>query len=178
MNEVENLIKFNIERYPLMEINDIIKLLYQRSFGCGHIIKNRDKAKKFLLEEFKETISDSSLPLVEEIGNGFIRVNLASYKSLGLDPENLFDAFYLSSKEKVKGVGDFLESVDVLRDLIDNGELPYSINEFDLYFNKYVDQGMPMVSHSEVYKNMYDPHYRVVSKKFFILEGDKDGKDL
>ena len=73
MNQVKELIKFNVKRYPLMEINDVIKLLYQRSFGCGHVIKNKDKAKKFLLEEFKDTISDSSLPLVEEIGNDFIR---------------------------------------------------------------------------------------------------------
>jgi len=173
MNEVRELIKFNVERYPLMEINDVIKLLYQRSFGCGHIIKNKEKAKSFLLEEFQETISDESTPLVEEIGNGFIRVNLARYKAMGLDPELLFNAFYLSSKEKTKGIGDFLNSVDVFRSMIEEGKLSFSLNEFDLYFNKYVDQGVPLVSHSEIYKNMYDPHYRVVNRKYFILKGEE-----
>ena len=175
MNQVKELIKFNVERYPLMEINDVIKLLYQRSFGCGHVIKNKDKAKKFLLEEFKDTISDSSLPLVEEIGNDFIRVNLARYKALELDIDLLFDAFYLSSKEKVKGVSDFLDSIDIFRSMIEEGELSYSLDEFDLYFNKYVDQGMPLVSHSEIYKTLYDPHYRVIHKKYFILEGENNG---
>ena len=170
MNDIKELIKFNVERYPLMEINDIIKLLYQRSFGCGHIISNKEKAKKFLLDEFKEVISDESCPLVEEVGNGFLRVNLARYKAMGLDPSILFEAFYLSSKEKVNGIGDFLKSIDVLREMIEDDELPFSLDEFDLYFNKYLDKGMPMVSHSEIYKNMYDPHYRVVNKKFFMLE--------
>ena len=49
------------------------------------------------------------------------------------------------------------------------------LDEFDLYFNKYVDQGMPLVSHSEIYKNLYDPHYRVIHKKYFILEGENNG---
>ena len=170
MNQVSELIKFNVERYPLMEINDVIKLLYQRSFGCGHEVNNKAKAKKYLLEEFNETISDESAPLVEEIGNGFIRVNLSRYKAMGLDPELLFEAFYLSSKEKTKGVSDFIESVEAFREMIDNGEAPFNINEFDLYFNKYLDKGMPLVSHSEIYKTMYDPHYRVVNKKYFLLE--------
>lgn len=170
MNNVRELIKFNVERYPLMEINDVVKLLYQRSFGCGHVVKNKDKAKKFLLEEFKEVFSDESIPLIEEIGNDFIRVNLSRYKALDLDPELLFNAFYLSSKEKVLGMGDFLESVDIFRNMIEDGELPFNLNEFDLYFNKYVDQGMPLVSHSEIYKNMYDPHYRVVHKKYFLIK--------
>lgn len=170
MNNIEELIKFNVERYPLMEINDVVKLLYQRSFGCGHIVKNKDKAKKYLIDEFKEVISDETSPLIEEIGNGFIRVNLSRYKALDLDPELLVNAFYLSSKEKAAGVGDFLENIDVFRNMIEAGELPFNINEFDLYFNKYVDQGMPLVSHSEIYKNVYDPHYRVVHKKHFLVK--------
>ena len=67
-------------------------------------------------------------------------------------------------------MGDFLESVDIFRNMIEDGELPFNLNEFDLYFNKYVDQGMPLVSHSEIYKNMYDPHYRVVHKKYFLIK--------
>ena len=107
MNEVRELIKFNVERYPLMEINDVIKLLYQRSFGCGHIIKNKEKAKSFLLEEFNETISDDSIPLVEEIGNGFIRVNLARYKAMGLNPELLSMPSIFPVKKRLKELVTF-----------------------------------------------------------------------
>ena len=57
--------------------------------------------------------------------------------------------------------------------MIEEGKLSFSLNEFDLYFNKYVDQGVPLVSHSEIYKNMYDPHYRVINRKYFILKGEE-----
>ena len=30
----------HLKRYPMMEIADMVKLLYQSEFGVGHMIKN------------------------------------------------------------------------------------------------------------------------------------------
>ena len=170
MIDTKVIILEQIKKYPAMDIIDVIKLLYQKNFGCGHIISNKAKAKDYLKEEYEKVVEDKNIPLSEYIGNGFLRINLARYKAEKLNINDLFDAFYLSSKEATKGVDGFLDDVDVLREMIDHNEVLFGMNEFDLYFNKYVDNNMPMVSHSQIYHDIYDPHYRIVHEKYWFIK--------
>ena len=37
------------EKYPEMQIQDAVKLLFQSEFGPGHLLSNTDYARKYLL---------------------------------------------------------------------------------------------------------------------------------
>ena len=41
----------HLTRYPQMQIRDVIKLLYQETFGGGHLIMDEKRAHEILLEE-------------------------------------------------------------------------------------------------------------------------------
>ena len=173
MIDTKLIILEQVKRYPLMEVVDVTKLLYQKNFGCGHIISNKAKAKDYLKDEYELVVEDKDIPLTEYVGNGFLRINLARYKAENLEINDLFDAFYLSSKEEIKGIEGFLEDVEIFREMIEDGEVLFDLNEFDLFFNKYVDSNMPMISHSELYHDVYDPHYRIVHEKYWFIKEEK-----
>lgn len=79
--------------YPEMQIQDVVKLIYQNEFGGGHLIRNKSDSLKRLQEEYNsltikdiEIIHDSELLLGEsklflDIGNNLFRLNLKVIKN-------------------------------------------------------------------------------------------------
>ena len=57
---IEKYILEHIERYPEMELSDIIKLIYQSEFGGGHMIKNPKASLERLIKECREADTDIS----------------------------------------------------------------------------------------------------------------------
>ena len=64
-------------RYPLMMPQDAVKLLYQSTFGPGHLIAHKEQARTRLLEEYMLTPSGPPVAW-EPIGNGLGRVYLGA----------------------------------------------------------------------------------------------------
>ena len=96
MNKIEELIKAHITRYPKMEIADAVKLLYQNEFGGGHIIKDERQSLERLESELVSLAPDLTVPLFEDIGNGYVRLNLAAAKDQ-ISAETLNRIFVKSS---------------------------------------------------------------------------------
>ena len=74
-NTMQTLLGDHLSRYPQMQPQDLVKLLYQNEFGCGHMISD---AAAFLDNIRREsqglTVSDEDFV---DIGGGFWRVTLA-----------------------------------------------------------------------------------------------------
>ena len=51
-NNFESIIQKHIDTYPLMEVQDVCKLIYQSVFGGGHMIPNPDYSLKRIKEEY------------------------------------------------------------------------------------------------------------------------------
>ena len=49
---MKNIILEHVKKYPLMEIRDIAKLIYQSEFGGGHMIPNPEISLKRIQEEY------------------------------------------------------------------------------------------------------------------------------
>ena len=149
-----------------MEPRDAVKLIYQNEFGGGHLIRDESACLDFLHREYESVAQRSDLPLLEEIGNEIIRVNLAALDAGGCPVDALGHAFLLSAAVHRGNMDSFRCKLSVLRELTADGSMPFSSNALDRYLESYASAGFPPVSHSETYRNTYHPAYRVIRKEY------------
>ena len=166
---IENALRSHSKKYPMMKPCDAVKLIYQASFGAGHIISDAESARIYFDREINVTPLDESAPFYEEIGNGFYRYNLSS-KALRENRDKVFDLFILSANETNKNKALFEDSLEVLKKLAEENVFSFSSDELLRYLEKYIEAGCPMVSHSETYRKNYRPAYRVIG---ILIREDK-----
>ena len=165
MEELEQILREHAKRYPLMQPTDAVKLIYQNEFGGGHLIRDEEACLNYLRREYTSVAKDPTVPLYEDIGNGIIRVNLAAVKPEDL--EQLGRAF-IDSAAKHKGTMDrFLNKLEVLRKLANEGVFNFDTNALNAYLSEYEAAGYPAVSHSPEYRQAYKPAYRIIRKAYF-----------
>ncbi len=157
-------------RYPAMELDDCVKLLYQSEFAGGHII--RDEAHRLLyLQEEAAAAPPAEGPLFEPIGSGVCRLHLGAMAAGGLTPWLANRFFVLTAAENKGSRRAFEGKLDALQQLCDGGELPYSGGECRAFLADYRRRGCPAIHHSAAFRQAYGPHYRVVSQAFAQLCG-------
>ena len=140
-------------RYPLMEPQDAVKILYQRAFGTGHMVDSREGALKRLREEMALVQKDPATPLFESIGADLTRMNLASPEFPAL--ETAAGMFYASAR--MSRNQRFEKELDQLERLWP---------ECAPFIAAYRANDCPPPGHSEMYREAYRPAYRVVLAKF------------
>lgn len=151
---MNSIIKYHHNHFPLSKTQDFVKLLYQNNFGPGHFIKDYQTIKNYLDKEI-ENIKTNNNNLYEHIGNNTVRVNLSSYLEK-FEKDYLLDSFYQSMSKYSKNdlsLSTFKENLA----LIPN----------DGFLDNYDFQD---VHHSLLYKEQYNPHYRVISADFLTLD--------
>ena len=157
-------------RYPLMEPRDAVKLIYQNEFGGGHMIRDESACLDFLRQEYESVKQCPDLPLLEEIGNEIVRVNLAALDHHGYPLVSIGTAFLLSATIHQGNLDSFLHKLSTLRELTEEGKMPFSPKNLETYLESYAAAGYPAVSHSETYRNAYRPAYRVIKKEFLFKQ--------
>ena len=165
MDSLEKILRQHAARFPHMEPTDAVKLIYQNEFGGGHLIRDEAACLNYLRREYDSVEKNRDVPLFENIGNGIIRVNLASVSPEGL--ERLGSAFLRSAGEHTGKQERFLEKLDVLRALTAKGIFAFGSWELESYLEDYKKAGYPPVSHSHRYREAYAPAYRIVLRKYW-----------
>ena len=74
-------LKEQLKLHPSMQMQDIIKMCYQATFGVEHLLSDTKRAKQYFHQEYTTTPADASLPLYEAISDEFCRVNLGAWKA-------------------------------------------------------------------------------------------------
>jgi hypothetical protein len=161
---MKSILLSHAEKYPMMEPTDAVKLLYQSEFGGGHLIQDVEACLSFLRREYVSTPQTADLPLTEDIGNGFVRVNLAALDHSSLSVELLGEIFLLSAAHPHGSMNSFRDKLALLAELTREGKMPFSMDALQTYLADYKIAGFPAASHSDVYRAAYRPAYRVVSK--------------
>lgn len=133
---LQEAINYEKQLHPKGTKQDLYKLIVQSCLGNGHAIHSPEDSFQALCQE-KKLAQEAPL---QEIGNGFIRVPLSYMKEEDLPMWNEL----------------FIESARQRR----------TRRAFDQALKEYgfTDQGI--VSHSNEYKQAYDPHYRVFLKEY------------
>ncbi|MGI6706222.1 MAG: uridine kinase family protein [Clostridia bacterium] len=160
------------KRYPKMQIQDMVKLIYQNEFAGGHFITHEKESLTFLQQEFHSL--EDSLPdgeetadtAFEEIGNGLCRLHLMPLRKASIRLETV-NRFFVNTANSVQGsLQSFQKKLDIFRQCCRDQALPYPLEELEAYLDAYRRQGFPHVSHSEVYRAAYSPAYRVVKSQY------------
>lgn len=157
--------------YPKMQIQDMVKLIYQNEFAGGHLIENEKDSLQKLQEEccFLEQhstnrrIHDNAF---EEIGNGLCRFHLIALRFNRIKLSTVNRIFLITANSVCGSIQSFEEKLDVLRKCCKDRELSYPLEELVTYLYAYKHQGYPPVSHSEVYRTAYAPAYRIIKSVY------------
>lgn len=148
-------------RYPALELQDLLKALYQSVFGCGHLLT--EKAAERLRAELAALPRPASGE-VEPLDGPFRRVHLGYLKESGLSAETLFRLFALSAETPGGGPEELEEKLAVLCSLAEAGRLPFSSGETAEAVAAWRRAGFPACHHSNAFRAAYAPAYRVVRK--------------
>ena len=161
---IKETLLYHVEKYPKLEPQDIIKLIFQSEFGGGHIIKDPATSLQRLKEELLITPANPSIELFTPLVGEIVRVNLAALMEHRIRPEDLNEAFVASAR-LVKGDTESLEQkLGVALALAKSGAFSFWHDSLLECISQWRDMGYPMVSHSQNYRDNYAPAYRVVLK--------------
>ena len=139
-----------------MQAEDVYKLAYQFYFGPAHFINDKEKAYNFLLNEVKECSSKEIE--ITDLGE-YARYSVINDKEY---LNKLFNAFYESAKTSEKPIEGFVEILETCIDYLKEKE--GICGEFLILLKKTEELNYPAISHSQIYKENYNPHYRLVRK--------------
>ena len=161
---LEDILLQHFERYPQMEPQDAVKLIYQQEFGPEHAVKDAKKALIMLKQEMDALTPKPGEPLYESIGNGLCRLNLRPCKAKGIPLEDILRLFAETANVTQGDKKKFITGIHVLQKLAEEDETPFEPVLLDIFLAKY-PKSCPAVHHSDAYRLAYQPAYRVVSQR-------------
>lgn len=151
----------HLKKYPLMQIEDKIKLIMQSILGPSHLINDKEKVRTRIINEYNEIKDlDYQYDLVEPISDKYVRIYLKPYYERFHSFDELIDVFF--------------KSCDNINDLYYLEKELLILKETECLENKiaidgYFYSGDILISHSKVYKENYHPHYLVINKKYLNI---------
>ena len=163
MNELKDILLEQIRLHPAMGAGDLVKLIYQNEFGCGHLIDDPARALDRLKSELKMTPYEPEKPLFEPIGNDLMRLSLAAFPSCSLSEATLGAMFVYTANTVSGALPRFQEKLELLRGLVKSGEITCCTpDELEAYLVEYARKGYPAASHTPAYREAENPAYRVI----------------
>ena len=151
-------------KYPHCNAQDFIKLAYQAEFGCEHIMGD------FVLGYIESELAVSNnadTTLYESISDEYCRVHLSEYKRQGYPPEVL--AKCMQSVHSNGSVDGLLKRLDAFLQEIACGQINIDLNDAKELVSQYRQIGCPALHHSKIFRDRYEPHYRVIYRKHAVL---------
>lgn len=158
-------------RYPGLKIRDVFKYLYQSSFGCEHMVSSLDAVTDWIRKEYSGTAKGEAgsevagSGTVDLLDGGYSRVHL-DWLDRGLSAETLGKLFYLSAKTEAEGRIELERKLAIALEMVRKGELPFGFEEFKIAVSEWKNAEYPAVHHSEEFRAIYHPAYRVVAEQY------------
>jgi hypothetical protein len=155
-------------RYPQMQMQDLYKLLHQAALGSEHAVHDEQAARDWLERELAEMGAGSDDPLLDPItvDGQILRVHLRPYLKAGKNPEILLQAFIQTANEWRGTLDTLKEHAAAVLELAHSESFQFSSLKFMDFFAKMESQDFPACHHSEIYKRLYRPAYRVVNRQY------------
>jgi len=165
LDKLKQTVLEHIKKYPEMELQDILKMLFQNEFGPKHLAENEIECFKSLSTEINSIDYNENEELFEDIGCDALRLNLKAIP-VGTDL-NYINKIIVNSASEFCGTNEKLVvKFGLLVVMAENQEIPFDIERVRDETNAFAKNGFKPISHSEVYKQNYSPSYRVISKKY------------
>lgn len=152
------------QTYPKLQVQDILKFLHQSTFGCEHLVSSLETATEYIEKEYA-TLCPKEEASIEPLDGNYSRVPI-SYLNQGLCADTLAKLFVASSKKEKDGVNQLVQKIKVVKELILDGKLPFSIHEFESMVEEWEKNGYPALHHSDDFRTLYRPAYRVIANEY------------
>ena len=149
--------------YPQLQPEDLLKGLHQSVFGCGHFVD--EKAEVYLQKELENMMPSDGLD-VEPLAGPFCRVHLRYVSKYGLNWRTLFRLFRLSAAEPAGNAEEMEERLDILLRMVSGEQLPVRYAEMRVLVDEWRRAGYPACHHSDRFRSVYRPAYRVIRKEY------------
>ena len=178
---IDHAIRRELRDYPESRVQDIYKSFCQDNLGPGHLIPSPESARKYLeaeLASFREDLDslryEAGDQPVHPVGDqeNYVRVDLSTVLDGRVSEDALLDAFVRSANDGKKATAEewarkWTAVAKVIRK--EFPEIPEA--EEDLRtLDSLIAAGSIIVHHSQVYNEVYHPHYRIVAADIFEKE--------
>lgn len=172
--KLKDIFIFQLSIHRILKPQDAVKLCFQNCFGPGHMITDSRKSQKIMEEEFEIVqLNRFSCAEIEEIGNEYVRVPLNSEFCSKVMLPYLNQMFMITAEEANQNQKNqekqFYRELEILKQLAFEKLFSFSFDEYSSYLSEYLKSGIHAVHHSEEYRNLEKPHYRVINKRFIRL---------
>ena len=160
-------IEAELQKHPRAQLIDIYKLFYQSAFGPGHIISDADSAREYLTEELQDSRRFEAGNYQEiTFFNDYYRVNLLLIIKDAISFDDYLAAFLASAKpEKEYSWDEWKIAWQKINLLLQNNGINFENEESDrMEIAKILKNEIRLFSHSKIYRDLYHPHYRLISK--------------
>ena len=156
----------HFELYPAMQARDVYKLLYQSACGAEHLMSPVSAFEQYLRAEFEavSAVEDEELLIPLRMDGLLSRINLRPYKARGGGVEALMNACMRAMLPVDQSARARLRHVwDTFVMECRNGDWAslalLDVLELDAWL---LQRDYPAVHHSEQYRQVYRPAYRLV----------------
>lgn len=152
------------KKYPKLQVQDLMKYMFQSSFGCEHLIACPEAAEEYIKKEAEQcgTLTEA---YTEPLAGDYCRVHLG-YIREGLNPATLAKLFFLSAGHVEDGRERLEEKIAALMEAVEEGLLPFEKATVEETIEKWREAGYPACHHSETFRAAYAPAYRLVKKEY------------
>ena len=169
-NKVRQSIQAQLQIYPKSTLQDIYKNLFQDRFGPEHIISDTVSARLYLEEELASFETSNSVE-IEYLGlnHHYVRVSLMMVKQGEISQEELLTAFCNSAKKiNENDITEWQSEWKKIVEIIERMDLKIADYEKDKQMiDALLNQGKYAIHHSTVFRETYQPHYRIVERGIF-----------
>lgn len=147
---LEEAIALEKKLHPQATSQDIIKLVIQSCMGANHMIENEANSLAYLKEERKSVICHDEQ--MQPIGNDYVRVPLSMMQEEDLKLWNHLFVIGANQMKKNEAMAyAFMEKAG------------YHPLDPSMSLEEMIHQG---IHHSKMYAKTYQPHYRVLPKRY------------
>lgn len=162
---VRRLILAQVVRHPVMEPQDLYKLLHQAAMGSEHAVDDTAGVRLWMERELQTMGTGPADPLVDTIAPGgeVVRVHLRPWVAAGRSTDSLLAAFLHTAGLFSRDTARLSRYLAVADSLAGHGELPFGAVRWRDLVEGHRRSGFPAVHHSESYLLAYRPAYRVVA---------------
>lgn len=168
-SEVFKLLVTHANRYPMMGVQDIYKLLYQGAMGSEHFQDSFVDFEDDLIAEWKDAALDDTIPVWENIrpDGQIVRFYLAPYKAREGQIGQLLALSYWTTTLYEGNLENLKSSWETFEKLCrDRKWLKFPIEEVEEFGRWLRRSQFPPVHHTELYRQTYQPSYRLLLREF------------
>jgi hypothetical protein len=167
--DIISLLRQHLVWYPLIQVQDVYKLIFQGTMGPEHMVATRQEFSRRLEAEFETLAPDPGGRVFEPIRQDHLlfRLNLRPYKAVHENPDLLITPLLQTTRSFHGDMNALASTWAEFVHLVEAGEMTgFAMAEVRDLNRRIKKEDYPAIHHSEAYRQAYQPAYRLILERF------------